>query len=43
MIKYLGFDKPENVDLLSKKYDGKVKGIDFTIRIIIEKYKAMKK
>jgi hypothetical protein len=43
VIKYLGLDKPENVDMLSKKYDGKAKGIDFTIRLIIEKYKAMKK
>jgi len=43
VIKYLGFDKPENVDLLSKRYDGKAKGIDFTIRLIIEKYKAMQK
>jgi len=43
VIKYLGFDKPENVDMLSKKYDGKAKGIDFTIRLIVEKYKAMKK
>jgi len=43
VIKYLGLDKPENVDMLSKKYDGTAKGIDFTIRLIIEKYKAMKK
>jgi len=43
VIKYLGFDKPENVDLLTRKYDGKAKGIDLTIRLIIEKYKAMKK
>jgi len=43
VIKYLGLDKPENVDMLSRKYDGKAKGIDFTIRLIVEKYKAMKK
>ena len=43
VIKYLGLDKPENVDMLSKKYDGKAKGIDFTIRLIIEKYKGRRK
>jgi len=43
VIKYLGLDKPENIDMLSKKYDGKVKGIDFTIRLIIEKYRGLRK
>jgi len=43
VIKYLGLDKPENVDMLSKKYDGKAKGIDFTIRLIVEKYKEGKR
>jgi len=43
VIKYLGLDKPENVGILSKKYDGKAKGIDFTIRLIIEKYKGLRK
>ncbi|MGC8547633.1 MAG: hypothetical protein ACP5MC_01350 [Candidatus Micrarchaeia archaeon] len=42
VIKYLGFDKPENVDRLTKDYlEGKLndKGIDLTMRLIVEKYK----
>jgi hypothetical protein len=43
VIKYLGLDKPENVDLLTRKYDSKAKGIDFTIRLIVERYKEGKR
>ncbi|MGB9732933.1 MAG: glycosyltransferase [Candidatus Micrarchaeales archaeon] len=42
VIKYLGFDKPENVEKLTNEYlQGKLKekGTDLTIRLIVEKYK----
>ncbi|MGC8694753.1 MAG: hypothetical protein ACP5RI_04015, partial [Candidatus Micrarchaeia archaeon] len=42
IIKYLGFDKPENVEKLTEEYKKgvfKEKGIDLTIQFIIEKYK----
>ncbi len=42
VIKYLGFDKPENVEKLTNEYlQGKLKekGTDLTIGLIIEKYK----
>ncbi len=45
VIKYLGFDNPENVDKLTKDYlEGRIndKGIGLTIRLIVEKYKKDK-
>ncbi len=46
VIKYLGFDNPENIDKLTKEYkEGKImeKGIDLTMRLIVEKYKKENK
>ncbi len=42
VIKYLGFDKPENVDRLTHEYlEGRLKdkGIDLTIMLIVDRYK----
>ncbi|MGC8628586.1 MAG: hypothetical protein ACP5T4_00005, partial [Candidatus Micrarchaeia archaeon] len=43
VINYLGFDKPENVERLTHEYlEGRLndKGIDLTIRLIVQKYKG---
>jgi hypothetical protein len=46
IIKYLGFDKLENIDKLTKNYQKNIikdKGIDLLIGLIVEKYRSNKK